>query len=643
MPEYRVSIIVQGEDRASGPLGNVGNALGGIGTIAGGILTAGLIERIASGILGLGRTALDSYANFERLGLSLQSLVARELVQTGQAKDVTSAMDAAGGKAKELQGWIQKLAIQSPFKQEDVAASFRQAMAYGFTADEAKRLTQATIDFASGSGASAGSMNTIALALGQIKAKGHVAGQEVLQLVNAGLPVTQILAKGFGVTTGQLQKMIEKGLVPADKAIEILTESLETDFGGSAKRQAETFSGLISSLSDIKDVGLREFFSGVFEAAKPLITEVVNVLSSPEFMAGLHQAGEEMAQFLMPIIVFGGQVIGWMQDFSDELNGVNTNGSILLSVLTTLFGPETTAQIVGFLSTLMEGFHNLSDFWSVNGDTIKFAVMQFGATVGQIFTTLASEVIPWLVEMFNHITAWVNDNGPLIAAFAAGFLAAMTNIIGAAANMWQFIEPLLTGLINIILDVAKTILQVATGDWPGAWNTIQQIVQDAWTAIKGFFMGFVNWVLQTFVGSNLKEFVALWTANLHTMQAIAQGVIDKVTGFFDGLKRTISGVVGSVVSLIEHLKEIVFPSLPSWAERNSPAPIEQTFGNWLTYAKGVKETLGSMSFPNMGQMSLQPATASVSNQREYNLYLSTTQSPAVVQQSFDLLRVLDAA
>lgn len=213
MPEYRVSIIVQGEDRASGPLGNVGNALGGIGTIAGGILTAGLIERIASGILGLGRTALDSYANFERLGLSLQSLVARELVQTGQAKDVTSAMDAAGGKAKELQGWIQKLAIQSPFKQSDVAQSFRQAMAYGFTADEAKRLTQATIDFASGSGASADSMNTIALALGQIKAKGHVAGQEVLQLVNAGLPVTQILAKGFGVTTGQLQKMIEKGLV----------------------------------------------------------------------------------------------------------------------------------------------------------------------------------------------------------------------------------------------------------------------------------------------------------------------------------------------------------------------------------------------------------------------------------------------
>jgi phage tail tape-measure protein len=87
-----------------------------------------------------------------------------------------------------------------------------------------------------------------------------------MQLTGAGVPVREILAKSFNITTAELQTMISKGLVPADKAIEAIVSSLEEDFGGAAKRQAGTFSGLISSLSDIKEVGLREFFTGTFQA-----------------------------------------------------------------------------------------------------------------------------------------------------------------------------------------------------------------------------------------------------------------------------------------------------------------------------------------------------------------------------------------
>lgn len=292
MTDYRISIIVSGQDQgASAMLGNVQNSLGGLGKIAGGVLAGNLLTQVANGIASLGREALDSYAGFERLGMSLQSLSARELLSTGVAKSMDEAMNMAAGSAASLQKWVQKVAIESPFNQDDVAQAYRLSMAYGFTTKESQRLTQAMIDFSAGSGASGASMQMIALALGQIKAKGKLAGQEVLQLTNAGLNVRDILAKAFGKSTEEIVKMQEEGLIPADKAIQAIVKSLETDFGGAAKRQSQTFSGLISSLEDIKKVGLREFFASTFESIKPYLIEFVDLLSSEKSMQSLRTLG----------------------------------------------------------------------------------------------------------------------------------------------------------------------------------------------------------------------------------------------------------------------------------------------------------------------------------------------------------------
>lgn len=299
---YTINITVQGQDKASGPLKGIPGILGNIASVAGGILGANLLQNVASGIMNMGKEALDSYAKYERLGSSLQSLVARELLNTGAANDMTAAMGAAGGKSQELLDWITKLAIQSPFNQDDISSSFRLAMAYGFTTDEAKKLTQTMVDFAAGSGASGDVMNRIALALGQIKARGKLAGQELMQLTETGLPVRQILAKAFNVTTAELEDMISKGLVPADKAIAAITETLDKDFGGAAKRQASTFSGLISSLEDIKQVGLREFFTGTFKAIQPYVSRFVDKFSDPAFMASIRQMGDRVGSFIAKIL-----------------------------------------------------------------------------------------------------------------------------------------------------------------------------------------------------------------------------------------------------------------------------------------------------------------------------------------------------
>jgi len=388
---------VSSEMRDTGSsLSSLRGAFAGLGgVLAGGMIIKG-IQSVTSGIVSLGSQALESYANYERLSMSLEALVARQLiassgtekyVQTGTAvlhlsdkekeklnelqleyrklsaeitvqeehlneatasgrdsaaelelrririeenkrelaamgseidrlqgkegkmvavtkrvvegqMSMQEAMKQAGPQAKELLKWIQKLAIQSPFGQEDVAQSFQLALTFGYNIDQAKKLTETMVDFASATGASGDKIGQVMLVLGQMRTLGKVTTQDMNQLSVAGIPVREILASAFGVTTQQLQKMVEQGLIPADKAIQAITTSLDRDFGGAAQRQSETWQGLLNSLGDLKNIGLREFFSSTFEAIQPRLATFVGLLTDEKTQEGIRKLGDVIGKYL---------------------------------------------------------------------------------------------------------------------------------------------------------------------------------------------------------------------------------------------------------------------------------------------------------------------------------------------------------
>jgi tape measure domain-containing protein len=291
----------------------------GAGSIFGGFVGAQIFMQAVNALGRLTAEGVQTYASFERLNMSLQSLAAREAMSSGAARNMGQALAMSSEKAGELVNWIQRLAVKSPFTREGVSAAFRQAMAYGFAADEAQRLTQAMIDFAAGSGASEGAMSQIALALGQIQARGRLAGQEVLQLVNAGIPVQQILAKAFGKSTAEIAKMIESGLIPANAAIEAIVQSLEHDFGGAAERQAETITGLISSLSDLRDINLTAFFGGFFEKVQPYLAEFVDALSDPVMQENLAELGKSAGELVVTLAEGGKEILSVWSSIPEPL------------------------------------------------------------------------------------------------------------------------------------------------------------------------------------------------------------------------------------------------------------------------------------------------------------------------------------
>lgn len=322
-----INIIVRVKDEFSSTLGNFGNIMTGIKS------TIDLVSDGFRMFAGVAMQGLDAIASYERMAASLETLAAKEMLATGEASNMNEALRLASPLAEELLKWNQELAIKSPFTAEGVNNAFRMAQAYGFTIEEAKRLTQALIDFAAGSGASEAAMEAIARALGQISATGKVTGGDMLQLVNAGLPVVEILAEGFGVTTAELMRMRSEGLLPATEAIEYITQYLETNFAGAAERQATTWAGLQGTFADLKTMGLREFFGGLFEALQPVAIELSNFLQT-EGMERLSEWGEKIGLFTKAIVdlVMGNS----LYDLGAQLQDLGDKGSILEGLGTSL-------------------------------------------------------------------------------------------------------------------------------------------------------------------------------------------------------------------------------------------------------------------------------------------------------------------
>ncbi len=130
---------------------------------------------------------------------------------------------------------------------------------------------------------------------------------------------------------------------------------LEKDFGGAAERQSSTPSGLLASLSDLKEVGLRTCLSAV--QARSHSASVVDRISDPAFRTGVRVFGTSWAQ------VAGG------------LEKLRSLGSVLqacgMATRCGGSGPAETGQLGGVLAATVEGWkeggrkvHSLPSFRS---------------------------------------------------------------------------------------------------------------------------------------------------------------------------------------------------------------------------------------------------------------------------------------
>ena len=173
-------------------------------------------------------------------------------VQTAELETQRKSLEVLTGslsKTNTIIKEIQDFGAVTPFTSSELIEQTKRLKAFGFETDE---LVDTTKRLANVAGATGADLQGIALAFGQIRAKGKLQREEELQLLERGVDITTELKKITKLEGEEFEKAMRKGEIGADKvnqALINLTSEGGAFFGGATK-QATTLNGKLSTLVD---------------------------------------------------------------------------------------------------------------------------------------------------------------------------------------------------------------------------------------------------------------------------------------------------------------------------------------------------------------------------------------------------------
>lgn len=173
-------------------------------------------------------------------------------VQTAELETQRKSLEVLTGslsKTNAIISEIQAFGAVTPFTSSELIEQTKRLKAFGFETEE---LVDTTKRLANVAGATGADLQGIALAFGQIRAKGKLQREEELQLLERGVDITTELKKITGLQGEEFESAMRKGKIGAElvnQALINLTSEGGAFFGGATK-QATTLNGKLSTLID---------------------------------------------------------------------------------------------------------------------------------------------------------------------------------------------------------------------------------------------------------------------------------------------------------------------------------------------------------------------------------------------------------
>lgn len=222
-----------------------------------------------------------------------------------QANIAFETMLGSAAKAQKFIADLSTFAAKTPFEFPQLQQASKMLLAFKFDADQILPMMTAIGNAASGLSLGAEGIQRLILAIGQMKAKGKVQGDEMLQLTSAGVPAWQMLADSMGKSTAEVQKMSEQGLIPADQAIKALIDGMNKSFPNMMDKQSRSLTGLLSTIKDMFNLNIvTAWGDGLRQGIEPRLQKLVDWFDKNEKAVGawkdtLTQAGKAASNFVL--------------------------------------------------------------------------------------------------------------------------------------------------------------------------------------------------------------------------------------------------------------------------------------------------------------------------------------------------------
>ncbi len=245
--------------------------------------------------------------------------------------------------------------------------------------DELERRLKTVADTATIAGRS---MEDVGLIFQSVAAKGKLQGDDLLQLMSAGVPVLQFLANHLGKTSEEISDMVSKGEID----FATFADAMEENLGGAALRSGETARGSLANVfAALSRLG--EGFAG------PAVT------LAPQLFGSIARAIDQVDAALAPVqTAFTEWLTPAVQTFSAWLDGIDWTKVIEGAAS---FSPLTNALRI--LEPLLPTVQTLADrLLPVLGDAlleIGDAVAKTGPLVGEALVDAVVRLVPPLTDV----------------------------------------------------------------------------------------------------------------------------------------------------------------------------------------------------------------------------------------------------
>lgn len=308
----------------------------------------GAANRAAGSIHGITAAAekmkLVAGAAFATVGAGLSAAVVEGVKYNAQQEQMLISFETLLGTQKKAQGFVdylQKAGAATPFETTDLASASRTLLGFGYSAKETKGAIDDMGNAVSALGGSGAELQGLALIFGQIKAKGRLQGEEVMQLAERGIAAQNMLTKRLGMSGDEFQKNLTAGKIDASTAIDALLGSFGEKYAGSMEKQSETLIGKWSTFQDNLKMKLGEWTkpisNGLRDQVLPIATEQLGKI--PEYANKARTA-------LGPVVSFLGGI-------GKKLAGAGGDAKPFWD---NVLGPFLKGAAKGLLTTIVVGF-----------------------------------------------------------------------------------------------------------------------------------------------------------------------------------------------------------------------------------------------------------------------------------------------
>ncbi|WP_445364894.1 tape measure protein (plasmid) [Microbulbifer sp. ANSA001] len=364
---------------------------------------------IGSGIALLGKQALGTMSSFEQLQIRLNGVMG----------------SVAGGE--EAFAWIKEFAKDTPYQVDQVADVFVRLKAFGL--DPMDGTMQALADTSARLGGGFDKLQGISLAVGQAWAKQKLQGEEIMQLVERGVPVWDVLAQVTGKNSVELEKLSQKGVLSRD-----VIAGLVDEFGrmnaGSTEALMASLSGQVSNLGDNVKNSLDDIRkAGGLDGVKNLLGDIN---AQFEETSGSKEYAKVTAQALNQVT----DVVRYLLITLRDLGAVGVEVFAGLGAAAT-DSADAQEQAIAPLGVALEGLRVLIIGFGTGAQLIwhnlKFATMELFSEIEGIFINFSAS---WdvLMEQLGNPLARLKMR---VQAFSEAASLALKGDFSGASESWR--------------------------------------------------------------------------------------------------------------------------------------------------------------------------------------------------------------